>query len=200
LDVYAPVSYSIDGEQLHRALAGYKRIGGSVGRRLGRELAAVLWRHLEAHERCLARAAGVGRFTVVTAVPAGDPQRDHAHPLHGLLGELIGPTRERYERLLCHNSPEAAPRTFDRRRYRTLRPLAGEHVLLVDDTWTTGASAQSAAAALKLGGATTVAAVTIGRHVHRHWHGNDRLLRSLQTPFDWSACALCARGAGMQAA
>jgi adenine/guanine phosphoribosyltransferase-like PRPP-binding protein len=38
-------------------------------------------------------------------------------------------------------------------------------VLLVDDTWVSGGSAQSAAAALKLAGARRVALVVIGRHV-----------------------------------
>jgi orotate phosphoribosyltransferase len=71
------------------------------------------------------------------------------------------------------------------------RSLHGEPVLLIDDTWTTGANAQSAAAALKLAGAGSVAAVVIGRHVNRDWHGNELKLRALATPFDWRGCALC---------
>jgi orotate phosphoribosyltransferase len=38
-------------------------------------------------------------------------------------------------------------------------------VLLLDDTWTTGASAQSAAMALRRAGAASVATVVLGRHV-----------------------------------
>jgi orotate phosphoribosyltransferase len=63
-------------------------------------------------------------------------------------------------------------------------------VLLIDDTWTTGASAQSAAASLKQAGASIVAAVIIGRHLHRDWGHNDRGLSALPTPFDWDDCAL----------
>jgi orotate phosphoribosyltransferase len=66
-------------------------------------------------------------------------------------------------------------------------------VLLIDDTWTTGASAQSAAAVLKQAGARTVAAVVIGRHLNRGWHENDQRLRRLPRPFDWSRCAFCDR-------
>ena len=58
-------------------------------------------------------------------------------------------------------------------------------MLLIDDTWTTGASAQSAAAALKQAGAATVAAVVIGRHLNRDWHENDRRIRGIAQPFDW---------------
>ena len=47
-------------EQLHHVLRGYKRRAGATARRFTVELAAVLWRHLEAHERCVARAARHG--------------------------------------------------------------------------------------------------------------------------------------------
>jgi orotate phosphoribosyltransferase len=43
--------------------------------------------------------------------------------------------------------------------------VSGEDVLLVDDTWVSGASAQSAAAALKLAGARRVAIIVLGRHI-----------------------------------
>ena len=65
-------------------------------------------------------------------------------------------------------------------------------MLLIDDTWTTGASAQSAAAALKAAGAGATASIVIGRHLNREWHENDRRIRGIARPFDWSRCALCA--------
>jgi hypothetical protein len=43
--------------------------------------------------------------------------------------------------------------------------VAGADVLLVDDTWVSGGSAQSVAAALKAAGARRVALVVLGRHV-----------------------------------
>jgi orotate phosphoribosyltransferase len=45
-------------------------------------------------------------------------------------------------------------------------PVAGADVLVVDDTWVSGGSAQSTAAALKLAGARRVAVVVLGRHVN----------------------------------
>jgi orotate phosphoribosyltransferase len=45
-------------------------------------------------------------------------------------------------------------------------PVAGGDVLVVDDTWVSGGSAQSTAAALKLAGARRVAVVALGRHVN----------------------------------
>jgi hypothetical protein len=191
LDAVAPISYSVAHEQLHHALAAYKRVNGTVSRRLGIQLAAVLWRHLERHEACLARAAGTPVFELVTTVPSGDPVRDERHPLRWIVAELVGPTRGRYERLLNRTHTPAEPHEYTDARFAATRRLQRAAILLIDDTWTTGASAQSAAAALKAAGAATVAAVVIGRHVNRDWCQNDRLLRELSQPFDWSRCVLC---------
>jgi predicted amidophosphoribosyltransferase len=192
LDVVVPVSYSVAHEQLHHALAGYKRLEGLPARRYTRDLAAILWRFLARHERCVADAAGAQRFDLVTTVPSTDRDRDERHPLRLIVDELVGPTRGRHERLLRRSGVGPAQRTFDPRRYEPTRALHGERILLIDDTWTTGANAQSAAAALRSAGAGGVAAVVIGRHLNREWHENDLRLRRMPAPFDWDRCSLCA--------
>jgi hypothetical protein len=190
LDGIAPISYSVAHEQLHHALATYKRWSGPAARRLATQLAAVLWRYLDSHEPCLARVAGAESFPIVTTVPSGEAARDGEHPLRWMVGEAIRITRGRHVRLLRRSSHPAAPRCFSPDRYIAERSLSGEPVLLIDDTWTSGASAQSAAATLKAAGAGVVGAVVIGRHVNREWHENDRRLRALPR-FDWGHCALC---------
>jgi predicted amidophosphoribosyltransferase len=191
LDALVPISYSVAQEQLHRALAGYKRLSGDVARRLTVELAAVLWRFVAEHERCVAQAADTNGFELVTTVPSSDSERDENHPLREIVGELVGPTRDRHQRLLRRSGQPVPERTFDADKYETTRALEGQSILLIDDTWTTGVNAHSAAAALKQAGAGKVAAVVIGRHLNREWHANDRRLRGITRPFDWSRCALC---------
>ena len=193
-----PISYSVGHEGLHAALAGYKRIEGSGARALGIELAAILWRFMERHEVCVSSSIGVERFELVTTVPSGDACRDGPHPLPWIVGELCAATRGRYERLLHRSRVALAEREFSEAKYLTSRNLRGEDVLLIDDTWTTGASAQSAAAALRAAGSGTVAAIVIGRHVNREWGANDQHLQALP-PFDWDQCALCADGESSQA-
>lgn len=198
LDQLAPISYSVAHEQLHHSLASYKRLsGGVVGRRLTLQLAAVLWRFLEQHETCLVRGLGIDGFPIVTVVPSGDPMRDEEHPLRWVVADVVSPTRDRHERLLRRSESVVPSHTFALEKYVATRTLAGESVLLIDDTWTTGANAQSAAAALKAAGAGAVAALVIGRHVNRDWHENDRRLRALP-PFDWKRCSLCAEAAVQQ--
>lgn len=195
VDAILPVSYSVGSEQLHYALRAYKRLDAEIAQRLRLELAAVLWRFLARHESCLARAAGAPGFELVTTVPSSDPGRDREHPLRSMIAAVVGPTRERHRRLLGTGSQPGAPHEFGEHRFTAVEPLQGQSVLLVDDTWTTGASANSAAATLKRAGAGPVATVVIGRHLNREWHENDRKLRGITQPYDWERCALCARPA-----
>jgi predicted amidophosphoribosyltransferase len=191
LDAMAPISYSVAHEQLHHALAAYKRAPIVVAGRFQVELAAVLWRHLDRHESCLAREAQTKRFDLVTTVPSSDPHRDAQHPLHRIVAELVKPTRDRYARVLTRSAIPTRPHEFNDQKFEPTTDLTDRSVLLIDDTWTMGANAQSAGAALKRNGATTVAALAIGRHVNRDWGQNDRRLRALESPFDWDRCPLC---------
>jgi hypothetical protein len=202
LDALAPISYSVAAGQLHHVLAAYKRTDGWVGRQLATQLAAVLWRFLSGHEQCLARAAGVRSFDLVASVPSGDAERDPSHPLRWIVGEAVGPTRDRHRRLLARSDVQVAAHEFDSRRYEATGELAEKAVLMIDDTWTTGANVQSAARALKDAGAQTVVAVVVGRHLNREWGQNELRLRALDRPFDWTTCAYCdpasAAAAGLQ--
>lgn len=191
LDAMLAISYSVAGEQLHHALAIYKRGSGSVARRFELGLAAVLWRFASEHERCLSGAARVPGFTLVTTVPSSRPGADGPHVLDGIVSSLVGPLQDRYARVLRRTAVEMEPHRFSVEKFACTRDLRGASVLLIDDTWTTGANAQSAAAALKSAGAGAVAALVIGRHVNRGWRNNDRHLRALPLPFDWTRCALC---------
>ena len=191
LDVLAPISYSVAHEQLHHALASYKRLTGDVAQRLQSELAAILWRFLGGHEACVAQAAGVSAFDVVTTVPSAAHTRGAQHPLESIVAKICLPTRDRHRRLLARSDRDAAHHDFDAGKFEALARLRGDSVLLIDDTWTTGANAQSAAAALKRAGAGAVAAVVIGRHLKRDWRENDSRLRGLVRPFDWSTCVCC---------
>ena len=73
-------------------------------------------------------------------------------------------------------------------------PVDGRSLLLIDDAWVSGSSAQSAAAALRDGGAATVACVVIGRWLTPGWGGawgtSGEKYRELPRAFDWDRCAV----------
>jgi len=196
-----PISYSVGGEWLHRLIAGYKRDADPWVPEAAATLARICERFIRAHESCLAAAAGVGSFDLVCTVPSSSVMRDVRHPLRRVVGELTEATRDRYARLLVPAQAAgvgvgaSVPRRFDAGRYRTTRRLRGEAVLLIDDMWTSGASAESAGAALLGAGAGTVAAIVIARHLNRGWDLNDLRLRACAARgFGYERCALCEGG------
>jgi predicted amidophosphoribosyltransferase len=196
LAAVVPISYSVGGEWLHQLVAAYKRDADPWVPDAVATLARLCSDFISTHEGCVARASGVANFQLSTTVPSADPLRDLHHPLRRIVGELVEPTRDRYERLLMRSDSLAIPRVFDPARYRATRKLDGEAVLLIDDMWTSGASIESAAAALLDAGAQTVAAIVVARHLNRGWHQNDIRLRHLaQEAFDPAQCLICAESA-----
>lgn len=191
-DVVVPITYSVGQEQMHYVLRRYKDgATAEVAARFQLQLAAVLWRFLRAHETCVAAAAGVHSFDRVTVVPSATVARDDARPrLRQIVGQIVGQTAERFDRLLAPTDSTAPGHQYDENRFRARRPLGSANVLLIDDTWTTGASVQAAASALKAAGACRVAVVVIGRHVNRDFADHAERIRTLSRPFDWSTCAV----------
>jgi len=121
----------------------------------------MLVRFLRDQGPSLWRAAGMERYPQLwTMVPTGRG-RFGEHPL----AELAAPCL-RIPRVSFAQRPDAADRgrELDPTWLRVLTPVRGRDVLVLDDTWVTGSSAQSAAAALKLAGAAHVAIVVLGRH------------------------------------
>lgn len=197
LDAFVPISYVMEGGQLHDALRGYKDSPFRSARTLAtKQLTAVLWRFLQLHERCVAKAAGVDAFDLVCVVPSKTAERDAERPgLRTIVGTMCWETADRYERLLTPGAtpPDVAAHEWAPDRFVCSRPLDGDRVLLVDDTWTTGANAQSAALQLKRNGASAVACVTVGRYIRPDWDfgsgevAEDRY-KALPA-FSWADCA-----------
>lgn len=196
LDAVVPITYSEHLGQMHLALRNYKD-GSTAGirRHDAIRLAAILWRFLRDHERCVARAAGVDAFDLVTIVPSSSPERNK-HSAFAELTSWIEPIKLRLQRTL-EPTGKVEGREFDADRFRSIADPSGKAVLLLDDTWATGDHAQSAAYALTAAGAQKVALVVIGRHVRRDFEpvrGSGEtcgdILDGLSEDFDWTTCAV----------
>lgn len=157
-DAVMPIAYAVKGGQLAADLWRYKDGDHGAGQRLRTALRAFL----RDHGACAWRAAGMtappGRVAVV---PSGQG-RPQPHPLALLVASCV--------RLPAVPLSTRAPDTPRGREIgvgwlRVGGPVAGQSVLVVDDTWVSGGSAQSVAVALKLAGAARVVIVILGRHV-----------------------------------
>lgn len=64
-----------------------------------------------------------------------------------------------------------------------------EHVVVIDDSWVTGAHAQSVAASIKLAGADQVSIFTVARVLSSAWEPNPEFIRQrLRGSFDANVC------------
>jgi predicted amidophosphoribosyltransferase len=196
LDIVVPISYSEHLGQLHDALRGYKDGVPQVRSYAMPRLAAILWKFLDMHEECIAGAASVDSFDLVTTVPSSTPEKDEQRSSFRTIVSWCRPIADRYERVLEATGEVPGGRTVDPRRYRAKSRLDGLDVLLLDDTWASGGHAQSAALALRNAGTRTVALVVIGRHLRRDWEvvmGGPtcgELFDDLPKRFDWTTCTV----------
>ncbi len=180
-DIVAPVAYAVKGGRLAGDLWRYKS-GAAGATEAGARLTAMLARFLREHSDQVWRAAGMIAGPGLAAVVPSGQGRPGPHPLLGIVAS-------------CVDVPivplSAAPGAAARARgladgvavgWLTVGgAVTGADVLLVDDTWVSGASAQSAAAALKAAGARRVALVVIGRHVDPADTRSAEFLRTLRS-------------------
>jgi predicted amidophosphoribosyltransferase len=179
-DVVLPVVFAPKGSPVAQFLWQYKASGhaaASAGKAL---LLALLLVFLRDHGACAWRSAGLGCPTHVAVVPTARG-RPGEHPLRRLIAPYLGLP---WAWLSCSNRPDQRERDLDPLRFRAAL-VPGARVLLLDDTWTTGASAQSAAMALRRAGARSVTTVVIARHV-----GIDPGFPLAAMPYRMGSCAV----------
>lgn len=154
-------------------------------------LGSLLYEFLSTHSAHIEHTFGT--IDVWTVVPSHEGTRggwDHMKALLEVVPDIddLGP----WERdLLTKTRPERVDRHVEEDLYRANRNLDGEHVLLIDDTYTTGATICSAAAALRAAGAADVVGLTLGRQLNPEWGSAPQILGEHDgTNFDYTTCVL----------
>jgi hypothetical protein len=183
-DAVVPISYAVKGTPFAEDLWRYKSPGG-LGMSARGSLLALLLAFLDDHAGCVWRRAAMPGPDRLAVVPSG-LGRPGSHPLLALAAPHVSlplwPLAIR---------PGRQGRDLDLHRFQAGPGPHGGGVLLLDDTWVSGASAQSAAAALKLAGAGRVALVVLGRHVNPADPRAARFAAGLAPgPYDPAACAV----------
>ena len=190
LDSTAFVSLAPVGDQMARDLYTYKRSNVPQYLRQSRTvgLSATLWRWLAVHEKCVASAAGVDSFELITTVPSTSGRTDE-HPLDTLVGKIVVGSGGRVVDVHELARTELGQRTQAKDRFSASREVCGHNVLVIDDTWTTGAKMQSASAALKQAGARKVGGVAIGRWFTQSHKDNANWLKAKRRDaWSWEEC------------
>jgi hypothetical protein len=188
-----PVTLARSGTSpLYRVLCSYKddRRPERLRRGDAGAVAALLSRFVSLHGGCIARAASAC-WDCVATVPSSGAHRG-VHPLVRLVAATPGLCERHVELLERGRAPIGHLQASD--DGYVAADAAGRRVLLVDDTYTSGARAQSAASALRLGGARVVAILAVARLVRPGFvNGAAFWQRQRLRGFDPATCCLEAR-------
>jgi hypothetical protein len=158
-DAVVPISYALKGTAFADDLWRYKsKVAPAASARAS--VLALLLAFLADHGACVWRQAAMPPPSRLAVVPTGCG-RPGPHPLLQLVSPCL-----RLPGCALALRPGRQGRDLDPDRFQAAGVAAGASVLLIDDTWVSGASAQSAAVALKRAGARHVAVVVMGRHVN----------------------------------
>ena len=187
-DLVVPISlYEVQG-QLWHTLRYYKDGPTEDTRRnFGTHVAATLARFLDRHRGCIERRMQ-SPFTVVTTVPSSG-SRAGIHPLETAV-RRVSSISALYRTTLRKGPVPITHNSANDRGYEVVTPVSGEHILLIEDTFTSGARTQSAASALQLAGATEVAVLVVGRVIYPSWNDACSAIWAARHPFTFDRCCL----------
>jgi hypothetical protein len=188
-DLVVPICYGIRGEQSGHLMYSYKDLVAPVA--LNRtQLTRVLLAAVALHGACIERRLGEN-IDAWASVPSTRADRAGEHPLRVLVRQA-GLERPEID-LTASAAFDGDPRVTALGRFAVSQPdvAVGRHVLLIEDTWTTGSHCQSAALTLRQAGAASVTTLVLARWLNpEHPPTADFIKRSLVVDYDPLACPL----------
>lgn len=176
-----PITMSVDRDLVHHHLRGYKDGRSADEReRLTTRLAALLAVFLANHAGCL------GQWDYAACVPSAT--RSAVTAIAERTRVLHGTTRA-----TLTARPGNWGRSYSSARFGLTRSITGDRILLLEDTYASGASVHSAAAALRAGGADVIGPLVLGRHVSpAHPPSADMMAWLQNRRWDPERCCRCA--------
>lgn len=173
-DSTAFLTYAVAGQQSGYVMRGYK------APRPVKEhvtiVALMILLALSVHSKCPGTLAGapVTHWASVPSLPA----RPGEHPMHQIV-RSVAPGREV---ILAAAESCRHPRQINPDHFSAgIRLAPDSHVLLIDDTWTSGGHAQSAVLALRKAGTAHVSVLVVARWIKEDFGDNAQFLRELSS-------------------
>ncbi|MGH3887358.1 MAG: hypothetical protein ACRDSZ_12465 [Pseudonocardiaceae bacterium] len=160
-DLVVCVCYGIRGRQSGYLMNSYKDLEAPA-RHNQTLLSVLLLAVLDLHGGCIEQRLGHD-VDAWAFVPSVRTDRTGKHPLR-MVAKQAGLALPEIElRIGERADPEQRTTSADRFALATNSHVRGRHVLLIEDTWTSGGNAQSAALTLRRGGAASVTIVALAR-------------------------------------
>jgi len=185
-DLVAPLTYAIAGTPSAALVRDYKNHPVRSVRQCHSALINGLVRlGITRHERCIGCAAGLA-VSCRLVIPSLT-SRPGRHPF----AELAQMVNAASDAVALMPAPDARCDRAINDKF-VLQPAArldGQHVLILDDVWTTGSNAQSAALAVRRAGAAAVSVLVVGRWLSPDRRGTANFIATrLQRDYDPDIC------------
>ena len=187
-DVVVPLTYGIERTQSGIPLRHYKDdVSAEARAQHGRLIRRLLYLAIMKHQKCIEKRVGTS-ITMGVTVPSLN-RRPGVHPFTAIAQAMKAVDDDRLalvpapdaikERVVSTSQFEVVPK----------RSLSGRHILVLDDTWTTGSNTQSAALTLRHAGAEHVSVIVIGRWLSPTYGNNAEFIKTrLRRDYDPSIC------------
>ena len=190
-DMVIPLTYAVKGypdlSQFYSDLFSYKREPHPSDKALNRVAAPVL-AFARYHLTCLEKVTG-HPVTGVTTVPSGRGRSgERLRRIATSLGPVVGSNNTAPSR-----DGRASGLQPDNIEFES--PVRG-HLIVLEDTWVTGANAQSVAVQAHRAGASSVSIVVIARLLDYGWSPSQQLIDSWSPDATWQATVCPVSGAG----
>ncbi|PPJ36384.1 amidophosphoribosyltransferase [Nocardia nova] len=186
-DLVTSMVYGVKSQQSGNLLRHYKDDPmPQVRERMQAIISRILFLGITLHEACIGRVVGQPVSMRVTVPSLRN--RCGTHPFADLAAAISAVDPFAELQAVNHVGDD---RPIDAGLFRPNYAAAfrGHHVLVLDDTWVTGSRAQSAALAVRAGGATKVSIMTIGRWLRPTHHPTSTFIpKHLQNDYDPSVC------------
>jgi len=191
-DLVAPLSYAIAGTPSAALVRDYKNHPArSVRESHSVVINWLVGQGITRHERCIGCAAGLPvscRLVIpsLTSRPGRHPFADLAHTINALSDAVA----------LVPGPDATCDRAInDKFMLQPAVRLDGAHVLILDDVWTTGSNAQSAALAVRRAGAAAVSIMVVGRWLNPEQPITAKFVATrLQRDYDPDICPVTGGG------
>ncbi|WP_188830536.1 phosphoribosyltransferase [Nocardia camponoti] len=187
-DIVVPLTYGIAGSQSGLMMRQYKDdSSAAVRERHALILSWLLAVGINLHQRCISRLVGQPITQMLTIPSSGG--RQGVHPFFRIASELKAVTASP---ALSRTGIPVGSREVTIDRF-AIEPESsrfdGQHVLLLDDTWTTGSRTQSAVLRLRAAGAEHVSVMVGARWIEPKYADNSAFIASrLTADYDPHIC------------
>jgi predicted amidophosphoribosyltransferase len=187
-DVVAPLTYGIERTQLGIVLRHYKDgVSAEARAAHARVISRLLYLGIMKHQPCMEKRVGKPVSIRVTV-----PSLNRRPGVHSFTAIAAAMKAVDDDRLALVATPGAMKdRVVSARQFQIVpkRDLSGQHILVLDDTWTTGSNTQSAALTLRQAGAAYVSVMVVGRWLSQTYGKNAEFIKTrLRRDYDPGVC------------